>query len=63
MHRPSAGLLQELAKEIAIEASEDEPLRTPRRAGDDVDVLWAEALLANELVGVRAGEKCECAHS
>ena len=63
MHRPSAGLLEEFAEEVTIEAGEDEPLRAPRRAGHDVDILGAEALLADKLVGVSAGEECECVHS
>jgi len=63
MHRPSAGLLEEFAEEVTIEAGEDEPLRAPRRAGHDVDILGAEALLADKLVGVSAGEQRECVHS
>jgi hypothetical protein len=47
MQRPSAGVLEKVAEEVAIEAGEDEPLRTPRRAGDDVDILGAQALLAD----------------
>ena len=63
MHRPSAGLLEEFAEEVAIEAGEHEPLRAARGAGDDIDILGAKALLADPLIGVRAGEEGECAHT
>ena len=62
MHWPSAGLLEEFAEEVAIEPGENEPLCAPRRAGDDVDILGTQALLADEMVGVWAGEEREHLH-
>ena len=63
MHWPSAGLVEEFAEEVAIESGEDEPLRTPRCAGDDIDVLGAQALSLDQAVGVRAGKERESSHS
>ena len=47
MHRPSAGLLEEFAEEVSIETGEDEPFRAAGGAGDDINVLGAEALFAD----------------
>jgi hypothetical protein len=59
MERAPAWLLQELAKQVAIEPREHEPLRAAGRAGDDIDVFGAEPTVANEAQRVGPGAQRE----
>jgi hypothetical protein len=62
MHGSHAGLLEELAEEVSVEASEDEPLRAARGCGNDVDVLRSKASLLKERVGIATGEQGKRMH-
>ena len=55
VQRSHSRTTEEFAGEKAIESSEHEPLRPPRRAGHHVDVFGAESALADETKCVRAG--------
>ena len=53
MQRARTRAPKELAEEEVIEPGEREPLRAPRRGGDDVHVLGAEPALANDAQRIR----------
>jgi hypothetical protein len=57
MKRTCPRLPQQLAEHEAVDAAEDEPLGSPRGAGDDVDIIAAQSPLANE--GERRGAGAE----
>lgn len=62
MHRPLARVLEELAKEVSVEASEGEPLRAAGGCGDDVDILRAKTSLLKERAGISTGEQGKRTH-
>ena len=62
MHGTRPRLLQEFAEQVAVEASQREPLRAARRGGDDVYVLSAESAFLNDAIGVATGNQSEGMH-
>ena len=57
-----AGLLEQLAEQVAIEPGDREPLRTARRSRNDVDILGAQAALTDDPIGLGACQQGERTH-
>jgi hypothetical protein len=62
MHRPRPRLLEQLAEQVAIEPRDREPLGTPRRSGNDIDILGAQAALTDDSMGLGACQQGERTH-